>query len=280
MLAIALALGSSACYGVSNFVGPQLAKRHTIVAVLVLSQLAALVACAIYVAGAGEPPLSSTGFLLALLAGLGNAAGLILFYRAAELGPLSIVAPIGAVGAVVPVVWGIADGDELKWTQGAGIVLALAGAALAARRSPEDEPAPEHLDPKLSAILAAISAVAFGVFLTALPPAASEGRAWALFDARVALVLILAVWAGRRLAEIRLERSSTALAVPGLLLVSGTVLYTVAADHGKLSLVSVLGSLFPVFTVGLGVALLGERLSRVQAVGVAAALGGVALIAV
>ena len=42
------------------------------------------------------------------------------------------------------------------------------------------------------------------------------------------------------------------LAIPGLLLVAGTLLYTVAADHGQLSIVSVLGSLFPVFTVGAG----------------------------
>ena len=61
MLAIALALGSSACYGVSNFVGPQLAKRHTIVAVLLLSQVAALVACAVYLAGSGEGALPAEG---------------------------------------------------------------------------------------------------------------------------------------------------------------------------------------------------------------------------
>jgi drug/metabolite transporter (DMT)-like permease len=69
------------------------------------------------------------------------------------------------------------------------------------------------------------------------------------------------------------------LAIPGLLLVAGTVLYTVAADHGRLSIVSVLGSLFPVFTVALAAFLLGERLSRAQAAGVAAALGGIVLIA-
>ena len=41
-----------------------------------------------------------------------------------------------------------------------------------------------------------------------------------------------------------------------------------------------LGSLFPVVTVGLAFALLGERLSRVQAAGaVAAMLGGVLLAA-
>ena len=50
MLAIVLALGSSACYGVSNFVGPQLAKRHALVDVLVTSQVAALIACLAYVA--------------------------------------------------------------------------------------------------------------------------------------------------------------------------------------------------------------------------------------
>jgi drug/metabolite transporter (DMT)-like permease len=73
--------------------------------------------------------------------------------------------------------------------------------------------------------------------------------------------------------------ASALLAVPGVLLVIGTVMYTTAADHGQLSLVSVLGSLFPVVTVGLGVALLGERMSRAQALGVAAALTGIALIA-
>ena len=40
-----------------------------------------------------------------------------------------------------------------------------------------------------------------------------------------------------------------------------------------------LGSLFPVFTVGLGVTLLGERLSPVQSAGVVSALTGIVLIA-
>ena len=62
-----------------------------------------------------------------------TAAGLIGFYKAAELGPLSIVAPIGATGAIVPVAYGLATGDTLKATQVAGVVLAMAGAALAAR---------------------------------------------------------------------------------------------------------------------------------------------------
>lgn len=280
VLALALALGSSACYGLSNFIGPQLARRHTIVTILLVSQLAALIGCALYLAGDRGPALPAGSMLLAVLAGLGNGAGLIGFYKAAELGPLSIVAPIGATGAIVPVAYGLATGDTLKATQVAGVVLAMAGAALAARAEPVGaQRASRYPDPRASVIWALGSAVAFGVFLTALPKASEDGRAWALFDARLALLALMALWAGRRIGSLRVSRDLPLMAIPGVLLVCGTVLYTVAADHGQLSLVSVVGSLFPVVTVGLGVALLGERLSRAQAIGVSAAMAGVVLIA-
>lgn len=288
MFVIALALGSSVCYGVSNFLGPQLARRHTLVAVLVISQIAALGVCALYVLADGSRTLPSADVGIALLAGAGNAAGLIGFYKAAELGPLSVAAPIGAVGAVIPVVWGLTSGDAVRAPQIVGLALAMGGAALVARRSPTG--AHEEVvypDPRASVLWAIGSAVAFGVFLTALPKASAHGQPWALLDARLALVALLAVWAGRDLRELGLLRSSATpvmprlllLAVPGLLLVVGTLFYTAAADRGELSLVSVLGSLFPVVTVGLGVSLLRERLSRTQALGVAAALGGIVLIA-
>ena len=277
MLAVALALGSSACYGVSNFVGPQLAKRHALVAVLLTSQVAALIACVAYVAIDGSAPLSAHDTSIALLAGVGNAFGLIGFYKAAELGPLSVVAPIGALGAIVPVLWGLLGGEALSLTEGVGMLLALGGGALAARVTRSEEIVYE--DPRASLIWAAGSAVAFGVFLTALPQVSDHGRAWSLLDARVALVVLLLVWAGRRAAALRLGRASLILSVPGLLLVTGTLLYTLAADHGQLSIVSVLGSLFPVFTVGLAAIVLAERLSRAQAIGVTAALSGIVLIA-
>ena len=280
MLAVSLALGCSVCYGVSNFLGPQLARRQTIVAVLVLSQVAALLACLGYVVVEFEAPLPAGEALVAGVAGVGNAVGLIGFYRAAELGPLAIVAPIGATGAAVPVLFGIATGDELHAWQAVGIVLAMGGAVLAARQGPAEEALDRRYEnPRASVIWAAGSAVAFGVFLTALPSASDDSQAWALLDARLALVVLLLAWAGQRLAEVPLGRPSFLLSVPGLLLVAGTALYATAAGLGQLSLVSVLGSLFPVVTVGLGVVVLGERLTRTQATGVAAALAGIVLIA-
>jgi drug/metabolite transporter (DMT)-like permease len=287
VLAIVLALGSSVCYGVSNFVGPQLAKRHTVVEVLIISQLAALTACALYVLIDHGPPLPVHWMLVAFVAGVGNGGGLILFYKAAELGPLAIVAPIGATGAVIPVAYGLATGDQLHWIEAVGLALALGGAVLAARKPAEAQvleheefpEAPMYPNPRASVILAAWSAVLFGMFLTALPQAAPHGRAWTLLDARLVLVTILVIWAGRRLRTIRLNREMVPLTTPGLLLVGGTLLYALAADHGQLSLVAVLGSLFPVVTVGLGVGVLGERLTRIQAIGVSCALAGVVLVA-
>jgi drug/metabolite transporter (DMT)-like permease len=281
VLAIALALGSSACYGVSNFLGPQLARRHAVASVLMFSQVAALGASALYLAAYGGPSLPSSDVWLALLAGAGNAGGLIGFYVAAELAPLSVVAPIGAVGAVVPVMWGVGSGDSLRLTQIVGLVLAMGGAALAARRPlPTEEQARRYPDPRRGAIWAAGSSVAFGVFLTALPAASAHGQAWALFDARVGVVVLTGLWAGRKLQAMKLSSTSMLLTVPGLLLITGTLLYTTAAAHGELSLVSVLGSLFPVVTVGLGVAVLQEKLSQAQLVGVVAALSGIVLIGV
>jgi drug/metabolite transporter (DMT)-like permease len=279
LLAIVLALGSSACYGVSNFIGPQLAKRHALVSVLVISQLAALGVCLVYLLFGAGPGLSAPEVGYAALAGAGNAGGLIGFYKAAELGPLSIAAPIGALGAIVPALWGIATGDQLTALEAVGLVLAISGAALVARRAEDPDEEARYPDPRASVIWAIASAVAFGVFLTAIPAASDTDRAWALVDSRIVLVVLIAIWAGRRLASIAFDRSAGPLAVPGLLLVGGTLLYTVAADHGQLSIVSVLGALFPLFTVGLSVALLDDRLSRAQSWGVGCAFAGIALIA-
>jgi len=80
----------------------------------------------------------------------------------------------------------------------------------------------------------------------------------------------------------RLEFSAPAvpaLVVIGALDVTANSLFAIASTKGLLSLVSVAGSLYPVTTVLLARAVLGERLARVQQVGVALALGGVAMIA-
>ena len=126
-----------------------------------------------------------------------------------------------------------------------------------------------------------MSSLGFGVFLAGMAPAAEAGTFWAVAISRVALLAVFATVALRLSSPLRVSgRDLPRVMVPGLLLFGGTMLYTAATREGDLSVVAVLGSLFPVVTVGLAFALLGERLSRVQAAGaVAAMLGGVLLAA-
>ena len=66
------------------------------------------------------------------------------------------------------------------------------------------------------------------------------------------------------------------LHIAGAVLLSAGLLLTPAQSRAEDWRI---GALFPLFTVGLSVALVNDRLSREQTVGVAAAFAGIALIA-
>lgn len=65
----------------------------------------------------------------------------------------------------------------------------------------------------------------------------------------------------------------------GVLDLTATGLFTAATAEGELSLVAVVGSLYPVVTVLLAFIALSERLRGYQVLGVVAAFAGVAAIA-
>lgn len=291
MAAIALALAAAASYGVSNFVGPLLTRELPVVPVLVVGQVVAFVVSVTAVAIGGDPVPGSGALVAALIAGAGNALGVAGFYRAAELAPLSIVAPIAATAAVLPVVLGIATGDPLVAAQIAGIVLAVAGVAAASARqgagagSNREPTRPAggsgERSPRTRAgiVFALLAAVGFGVFLAGMGPASNGGVSWAVAVSRASLLLLLV--GGAALGGLEQRVPAAALpkaAIPGVLLFAGTVAYSFATQEGPLSIVSVLGSLFPVVTVALALVILRERLAWVQWVGVAATLVGVVLI--
>ena len=277
MLAAGLALVASLCYGISNFVGPVLSRDLPVYPVLIAGQVVAFCVSAIVVGVAGDPLPDLALVGAAALAGIGNAWGLIAFYRAAAIGPLSIVTPIGSLSAVVPVLVGVSRGEPLGAVKLTGMVLALGGVALAARRPGGARGAQRHL--RAAAVWALSSALGFGLFLTFMAPASDDGVFWAVALSRAALlpVLVAAAWVLAASLRAPLRRLPN-VALPGLLLFAGTVAYSSATRKGDLSVVSVLGCLFPLVTVTLAFALLGERLHRSQAAGVAAAIAGVVLV--
>src|SRR3712207_5153424 len=275
VLAIVLALGTSVAYGTSNFLGPLLGRRHSVAAVLLVGQLAALVGAAALVLGSGESAPSADAVLMGIVAGTGNVLGLATFYKAATLSSVSVVSAIGATaGTALPVLFGLATGEALSALQAAGIVVAITGGVLAAQSS-------DHAIVTGPGVLwALVSAVGFGTLLIALPEAAEEGTAWALLDARIAVVALL----GAGILVLRLPARAPAgsfplLAVPGLLLLAGTLMYAEATQRGLLAVVAVLASLATVVTAALAFGVSGERLSPLQRAGIALATLGVVLLA-
>ena len=150
--------------------------------------------------------------------------------------------------------------------------------ALASRRPAGDGPATGS--ERASALWALLSALAFGIFLACIAPASDDGVFWAVMLSRATLLVVLVGVALAIAAPLRAPLSRLPLlAVPGVLLFAGTLAYAAATREGDLSVVSVLGSLFPLVTVGLAFAG-GERVSGQQAAGVAAALSGIVLVSV
>ena len=275
MLAIVLALGTSLAYGTANFLGPLFGRRHPVAAVLLAGQLAALAAAAVFVVASGEGMPPARAVVLGLLAGAGNVLGLATFFRAAQLGSVSLVAALGATGTALPVFYGLVTGESLTALQAAGIVLAVVGGVLAAQSGAHAEISAAGIGWSL------VSACGFGTLLVFLPLAAEDGTAWALLDARVAVVVLLAGGvAALRLPVATDVRAVPRLSLPGLLLLAGTLMYAEASQRGLLSVVAVLASLATVVTATYAFFIDGERLSRAQRAGIAFATVGVILLAV
>ena len=127
-MVITLAALSSLLWGTADFLGGSTARRLPVLAVAFGAQLAGLVSVAVLVALTGSG-LSSAGWAWGAAAGLVGAGALTVFYRALSTGVMSLVAPVSATGAVVPVAVALAHGDGGSTMALAGMALALLGAA-------------------------------------------------------------------------------------------------------------------------------------------------------
>lgn len=245
-----------------------------------VSQAAGLVVIATAVAVSGHAPPAGQDLLPAAAAGIAGALALSALYRALAIGTMSIVAPISATGAVVPVVVGLATGDRPGALQLVGIAAAVIGVVAASREGEVSATGGPARAAGASLGLALLAAGGFGVFFVGMDAAADADVLWALLGARVASVAVLAAALAVRPSGLRVGGANLLpLVAVGMLEIAANGLFAVASTVGLVSLVAVLGSLYPVVTVMLAHGLLGERIRRVQAAGVATALAGVALIA-
>jgi drug/metabolite transporter (DMT)-like permease len=277
MVPVLLSLAASSCWGVADFLGGLQSKRVPVAVVLCVVQGAGLVVVLAIILATGEPFPGERAVILSVVAGIGGVVALGCFYRALAIGTMSIVAPISATGVTLPVVVGIATGDRLSTIVAVGLAVTFVGVLLASREHHDD--AQRAAAGKLSIALALVAAVGFGSYFAMSDAAADDSVLWLLVLSRIIPVPALALIAWQRGMPPPTGRTARTLVVAGTLDCGATALYAVANTKGALSIVSVVGSLYPVMTLILARAVLGERIRRLQQVGVVAALAGVAMIA-
>jgi drug/metabolite transporter (DMT)-like permease len=276
MLGVGLALLSSVAWGVSDFLGGLQSRRISVLTVLLVSQPFGLVLALLVALAVGGSPLDREDALIAAAAGATVVLALGAFYRAMALGSVSVVATIGALGVVVPVAGGLAQGEEPAAIQALGAGVAIAGVVLVAR-----EPDPEWRAAGRAAVgLAALAALGFGLFFLGLDLASGSEPTWTIVAARVGGVTVLLAAAAWRRPSLRIPREmAPALLAIGLCDITANSLFAVATNHGLLALVGVAGSLYSAVTILLARVVLGERLATSQQAGIGLAITGVALIA-
>lgn len=280
MLGIGLGLCSSLAWGVSDFIAGTQSRRMPVLRVLLVSQSLGFIGVGIVLAARGAGPPSLVQLLPAIGGALAGTAALGAFYRALAIGSMSIVAPISATGVALPVIVGIASGDRPAAVQLFGIVAAVIGVVLASREHGPGVPDNARAAGRTTVVLSLIAAVGFGCYFVGIRPSARHDVLWTLFASRGAAsaMLVGAALAARPSGTLG-RGDLIPLAAVGLLDVSATGLYGLATRHGALSEVAVASALYPLATVALARLVLGERVRRVQEVGIVAAIAGVALIA-
>lgn len=274
-MAVLLSLLASLTWGTADFLGGTAARRLATTAVVAISQGAALVGL-IIVAGVIGGFTSNPGYVgWAVAAALAGLLGLTSFYSALATGTMGVVAPIAAVGVVVPVVVGLASGDHPTGWQGLGVAAAIVGVVLAS--GPEARAGASGRRPLL---LAGVAAVGFGTVIVCVAHGAKSSTVMTLLVMRAVSVAVLVALAAAGRVVVRAHtRDLPMLVAVGAGDVGANAMFAVASTRGQLSIVAVLSSLYPVVTVLLARLVHEERLKRLQGIGVAMAIAGVVLIA-
>lgn len=275
-MAALFALISSVSWGVADFVGGLAARRAGSAQVLAVSYPAGAVVITIFALTIIPGELSTDLIGYALVTGTIGAIAIALLYAALVRGQMGIVSPITAVmSGAVPVVVGIFRGEQPSGWAFAGMAIAVIAVILVSQESQH-----HGKTPPIAILLAIASGTAIGLYLTALGLAPKDSGVWVATLGRWVSTVIMILFV------LLVVRTFTRSTFPWVLAIAAGVLdavanglFQLATQRGLLSVVAVLGSLYPAATVVLARLLINERMNRIQGAGVVLALTAAGLLA-
>jgi drug/metabolite transporter (DMT)-like permease len=207
--------------------------------------------------------------------------GLGLLFGGFAIGRMAVVAPVSAgIGGLVPIVWGLLQGERPGALAFVGAVITLSAAVVLARTE-ADEEAVEAPDDRTASLMAVGAGVAFGAILVLFSETSDDIGLWPPVIAHCLSIPTLAlalVVTGRRLRPPADARG--VMVASGFFDATAVSLLLLALQQDEfVSLVAPAANLYPAGTVLLAAYLLKERLRAVQVVALAAAAVGLVLLA-
>ena len=276
-VAALLALISSLSWGVADFLGGLAARRAGATQVLAVSYPAGAVVITFLAIFVVPGTLSTDLIGISILAGVVGTIAITLLYAALVRGQMGVVSPITAVmSGAVPVFVGLLRGEQPSAFAFAGMGLAVFAVVLVSRES-----AHHHGRTPLTAIgLAIASGFAIGAYLSIIGLAPVDSGVWVATMGRWVSTVIMISFVLVVVHSFDKTTFPWKLAIiTGILDSTANGLFQMASQRGLLSVVAVLGSLYPAATVVLARVVIKERMNRVQSVGVLLALSAAVLLA-
>jgi drug/metabolite transporter (DMT)-like permease len=289
MLAPLLGFLGALAYGSADFLGGLAAKRISALRAAGLSALSGLVLLLIVLAVIGGT-WSASAVVWGALSGVAGAVALSLLYACLAIGPMSILSPLTAViGAVVPVGWGVLNGERFAPLGWFAIGLALVAVVLVGF-VPERgavRPSPRGL------VMAVGSGTLIGVFIILIDQTPPDSGVVPLVvnravNASIMFATVAVIWlASRRRARAGVGGPTSTGWRPGLVLAlaggvvdaTANILLLVGLRLGELGVMSVLTALYPAGTIILAAIVLKERIAPVQWAGLVLALVATGMLA-
>ena len=188
---------------------------------------------------------------------------------------MGVVSPISAMSGIVPVLYALIFlGERLSGLVAIGVIFALLGAFLASG------PELSQGFPLKPVFLALGAAVSFGTCLIFMAKGSESSALMTMVSMRAATFLVSVTILLRLRGTGGMGKSHIGLLLfIGVADFSANLILGIATTKGLVSLAMVFGSLYPIMTALLAFVFLKERLHRVQYVGIASAVFGVAVIA-
>ena len=301
-MAILYGITAALLWGTADFLARFATRRVGVIRSLFYMQAIGVLALTFWILPKKEIPAAISNhppsiWMWVVASALLSTVASLAFYRALEIGLLSVVSPVCSAYPVLTLVLSYFAGEKLKGHQFAGIALAIVGVTLASTSFAQFQSTIKADAGELAASADAKLPVAHltrGVGLAIFASATYGLNFWLIgYHIVPALSGTLSVWATRALCVAILPivcvATKQSLAIPrgsvwwmlvaiGLFDTTAYLASNLGLSTGHISLVTVFGSLFGAVTVFLAWAFLKERIEKTQWLGIVLIFAAIILV--